>query len=380
MTGTSGDTGPQRPEQTRRKDSMARTPKAAAEKKTAKAMKKPAPKKAADKMAEKAAALAPHAPRRQAIVVLAMHRTGSSALTRVLNLLGCDLPKTLMGGDASNETGHWESTVIRALNDDILASGGSDWQDWRAFNPRWYDTPRPAEFAARAADILDEEYGPASILVFKDPRICRIFPFWRKVFKTQGVGLQVILTLRHPVEVAASLGKRNALAEVHGLLLWLRHMIDAEHASRGVRRAVVAYETMLAQPVETARKLEAQLGLAWPRLSDSVSEEIDRFMTPGLRHHRVAPQEGFAEAQMLRPWLAEVYGIFHRWAETGEDRADWPALDAIRSSMDALARPMTEIVAALVQLSQGVAGKDKELGYLRGEAGKRGDRVAALTA
>src|SRR5262245_64476851 len=72
-----------------------------------------------------------------ALVVAGMHRSGTSALTRVLSLLGCDLPKTLMAGAASNETGHWESQAVADFNDELLESAGSSWHDWLAFNAGW---------------------------------------------------------------------------------------------------------------------------------------------------------------------------------------------------------------------------------------------------
>ncbi|MEH7830442.1 hypothetical protein, partial [Gemmobacter denitrificans] len=346
---------------------------------TAAPVARPAPRrKAADKPAPSSAGTAPQ---RQAVIVLAMHRTGSSALTRVLNLLGCDTAKTLMGPNEHNKSGYWESDVLRVFNDKLLASAGSDWRDWRAFNPGWYDTPRLEEFLEQGSGLLASEFGASRFFVFKDPRITRIMPFWRRLLARAGVDqLHVLLTLRHPLDVAASLMERDGMAEAEALLIWLRNVLEAEQGSRGLPRVVVDYDRFLAAPSATMAAVQKPLGLVWPRLSDSVAEEIDRFMTPGLRHHKVASQEGFAEAQILRAWLAEVHGIFQRWAERGEDKADWPALDAVRSAMDALARPLAEVVGALTRLSAGVAGKDKELAYLRGEAGKRGDAVTALTA
>ena len=121
-------------------------------------------------------------PTRQAVVVLAMHRSGSSAITRVLNLLGCDTAKTLMGPNEHNQSGYWESDVLRVFNDKLLASGGSDWRDWQAFNPGWYQTPRLEENLERGLELLKAEFGSSKFFVFKDPRITRIVPFWRALF------------------------------------------------------------------------------------------------------------------------------------------------------------------------------------------------------
>ncbi len=317
-------------------------------------------------------------PSRQAVVVLAMHRTGSSALSRMLNLAGCDLPRTLMGGDASNQTGHWESTVIRALDDDILASGGSNWQDWTAFNPQWYQTARPREFMPRGLQVLQDEYGATGLMVIKDPRMCRIFPFWRDLLAQADIAPSVLLPLRHPAEVAASLNGRNALPEVHGALLWLRHVLDAEHASRGLPRAVVLYDRLLARPAETLRGLQEPLGLIWPRLSEMVSAEIGSFVSPELRHHKADPQAMSALA--FRDWLSQTYAIFERWSETAETPADHATLDGIRAALDRLATPLSTVVATLTRQSTEIAAMDKDIRYLRFEAGKRGDALTALTA
>ncbi|HZV10643.1 MAG TPA: hypothetical protein VFF94_12845, partial [Novosphingobium sp.] len=86
------------------------------------------------------------APGRQAVVVLGMHRSGTSALARIVSLLGADLPATLMPADASNVAGHWESGPVCGVNEALLASAGSRWDDWQGLNPAWYGSAREAQF------------------------------------------------------------------------------------------------------------------------------------------------------------------------------------------------------------------------------------------
>jgi hypothetical protein len=124
--------------------------------------------------------------KKSAILVVGMHRSGTSALARMLNLLGCDLPKTLLPGGPSNEPGHWESWPILTLNEEILASAGSAWDDWEAFNRAWFDSPIEDGFLERALKTLDDEFGASRFFVLKDPRLCRILPFWIKALKAFG--------------------------------------------------------------------------------------------------------------------------------------------------------------------------------------------------
>ena len=93
--------------------------------------------------------------RRIAILVLGMHRSGTSAVTRVINLLGADLPSNLMPAVAgANEPGFWESMDVYRLNDEILASVGSSWDDWRRFDPAWMRSAEKDRFKVRALAIL----------------------------------------------------------------------------------------------------------------------------------------------------------------------------------------------------------------------------------
>lgn len=320
------------------------------------------------------------APTRQAVVVLAMHRTGSSALTRVLNLLGCDAAKTLMSADGHNESGYWESNVLRVFNDQLLASGGSDWRDWQAFNPGWYQTPRLEEYLNRGRDLLNAEYGASPFFVFKDPRVTRIMPFWCQLLASVGVQAHVIMTLRHPAEVFASLAKRDGMTSAEGALIWLRNVLEAEHDSRGMPRGVVSYDQLIAAPSKTMMAIQSDIGLIWPGASGKVIEEINDFMSPDLRHHKQDSVAGLTKDQPFRDWLDTVYGIFARWSESGEDQADFAALDAVRTAMNDLAAPLREVVGTLSRQSTEMVKMQEELRYLRGEAGKRGERITALTA
>jgi GT2 family glycosyltransferase len=85
--------------------------------------------------------------RKRAILVLGMHRSGTSALTRVLNLCGADLPKNLMqpiGGN--NETGL--STDLQALQ--YKHQAVFDSVSWKATGPLRY----AASLASELHDLI----------------------------------------------------------------------------------------------------------------------------------------------------------------------------------------------------------------------------------
>lgn len=280
-----------------------------------------------------------------------MHRSGTSALTRVINMLGVQVPQTLMGGNASNPSGHWESKVVRALNDDLLTSGGSEWHDWTAFPEDWYGTAERDAFHNRALDVLRDEFGPSPLVVFKDPRICRIFPFWKTVFQAAGWDTKIILSMRHPMEIAASLEARNGLSPIQGVLAWLRHVLEAEYTTRDMVRTTLFYDELLTKPHALVDNLQSTFGLSWPNQFEHVGEKIENFIDPALRNHAADTQHQVIDAPILGAWLGTVHNLFLRWSEDGEQPADYATLDAIHESFNTLQDPLRDVLANLFAVS-----------------------------
>lgn len=222
----------------------------------------------------------------QVILVAGMHRSGTSALTRVLSLLGADLPDNLMKPVADvNPSGFWESLDVVALNDDTLESLGSSWDDVVALSADTLASSRAKVATARIAALLKEQLGPHGLTVIKDPRICRILPLWCQAAQDIAAEPLIVIPLRHPVEVAFSLRRRDGFSLTKGLYLWLRHLLDAERLSRGRRRVFCDYTALLADWRTEVVRICRDLTLTWPICPDAVSAEIDAFLSPALRNH-----------------------------------------------------------------------------------------------
>lgn len=308
---------------------------------------------------------APRAAGRVGVIVLGMHRSGTSATTRVLNLLGCDLPKTLMGANSSNEAGHWESTELCRFNDRLLDSAGTNWHDWLELNPGWFRSPHVESFREEALGVMDAEFGASRLFVMKDPRICRLMPFWRDVLAARETEPLVVIPIRNPLEVGFSLARRNETAPELGHLLWLRHVIDAERATRGMRRFFLGYDQLIANWAGVARRAEAVLGFEWPRQSLNAAREIEEFLSPRLRHHVEEP-EAVTDNPALSPWLRETYAIFRRWAKSGEEAADIAALDRIAQAIGEAAPAFGRLVAS----GEAAGIQVRDLAKKLGETGK----------
>jgi hypothetical protein len=306
-----------------------------------------------------------------------MHRSGTSAVVRMLNYLGCDLPRTLLGANRTNETGHWESIPICRLDDRILDSAGTDWNDWLELNPGWMDSPKREEFRDEALGVLEEEFGSSRLFVLKDPRICRLVPFWLDCLEQAGARPLIVFPLRNPLEVAASLEKRNGLAAGLGQLLWLRHVLDAEVASRGTPRFFTTYDRVLNEWARTAEDAQAVLGITWPRMSGQVVTEIEDFLSPRYRHHE-EEAEAVLENPRLSGWLRGAYRILGNWARAGENPKDFTELDRIRADLNSAAPAFSRLIAAGHAAAGKVVESDRELTRTKATLAKTEAKLARV--
>ena len=288
--------------------------------------------------------------RRFALVVAGMHRSGTGAVARVLSILGCDVPRTLSEADSQDECGHWAAQRVIDLNDAILASAGSAWDDWQAFDPAWYDAPAAAEFRQRAQEILAEEFGDSRCFVLADPRICRLLDFWLAAVTDFGAHPVVVSPIRNPLDVAVSLETRDGHDSSIGHLrhlLWLRHVLDVERASRPLPRAFLRYEELLDNPHAVVARLGDALGIAWsrrPAYAD-VEIEIDERVSPALRHQEHT-DAGLLESPGLSSWIRTSFTILDRWTRGDVRGTDTTTLDTLRSAFEEAAPAFGRAVAA----------------------------------
>ena len=329
-------------------------------------------------------------PTKTAILVVGMHRSGTSALTRVLSLLGCDLPKTLMEPvPDNNELGFWESRPICDFNDEILASAGSAWDDWREFDSGWYSSPVAHEFRARAQDMLREEFGNSRFFVLKDPRLCQLLPFWNDAVSAFGAKPYVLSPIRNPLDVAMSLEARDGVDRSIGYLLWLRSVLEAEVSSRNLERTYLRYEALVCEPHNALDLMGHSLGISWPRRVSADTElDIDDFISPESRHHR-AEDDAFLANPRLSSWIKSSFQIFDRWTRGDVRRSDSAKLGQIRSAFNAAtaifsrpmaanARKVAELDTELHVLREDVADRTRQNEVLRDDMADRDVRIGSL--
>jgi len=307
---------------------------------------------------------------RTAVLVLGMHRSGTSSLAGAMVRLGGAAPLTLMPPTEDNPKGYWESIAIMTLNDEILTAGGSHWEDWRPFDPTRIPAAIAFTLKERARSVLAEEFGEANLVVIKDPRMCRLMPFWSQVFQEADWSVRPVLQLRSPLEVAMSLNRRDGIPLGLGCLIWLRHVLDAEAETRGMRRAAVDWNDFLARPRRALERVGKQLDIVWPRWSDDALAEIDEFISADMRRQRASDSD-LQTHPAVNDLIREANAVIRELVQN-------PASETVQRALDHISQRLEDAAGvfgyAMVELEQ------RRLHAQSADAALRNEYTAQLAA
>jgi hypothetical protein len=164
--------------------------------------------------------------------------------------------------------------------------------------------------------------------------------------------------VRHPLAVAASLGRRDGFAVEKSLLVWTSYMLAAEEYSRDLPRAFVDYDALVADWRAEAARIEAAHDAPLPALTAKAAKSVDKFLTAELRHNA-------AETDLKAyGWAGELAEAALGWfmaAAQDRSRTVRP-LNAVR---DELARRNAEIGALVSPVARDLDAARSELLELR---------------
>jgi hypothetical protein len=248
------------------------------------------------------------------VVVIGMHRSGTSAVTNAVRLLGCSVGDT---GDFTspkrwNPEGNWEHQRLIERNDLILELHGGTWFAPPPLPGGWASRGKARAMLPRLRSEFAEVY-PEQGWVWKDPRACLTLPVWLAAWDSAPVA---VMAFRHPLAVAKSLAARNQLSLRHGLALWEIYNTQALWNLRGVPTLVRSYDRALEDPAGFVAGLGEALSERGVALGGSVSAATEA-LKPSLR--RNSPDEG--EPGPLSEGQRRLWNLLNSLAAGGP----WPA-------------------------------------------------------
>lgn len=243
--------------------------------------------------------------KKKLIIVLGMHRSGTSAVMNALSCLGVQQGDDLLPPGVDNPKGFFEDRDLNLLNIEMLEFIGKQWFSLSLVEDADVDMLIANGYLDKAAKLISEKTRTATIFGFKDPRVSKLLKFWKLVFARLDYDLNYIFCIRNPLSVAQSLQARNKIPLKKGCWLWLSYNL-AIAAESHTPLIPLDYDQLMESPSEQIDYLSNALGLSVdPMLRE---EFIGGFLDKNLRHAQYTREDLLSSGQCPAP-VVEFYEL-----------------------------------------------------------------------
>ncbi|MDD5109696.1 MAG: sulfotransferase [Patescibacteria group bacterium] len=200
------------------------------------------------------------------VVVLGMHRSGTSLVAGILSRMEVDMGKKLLPKDRFNLRGYYEDTEFLRLNQKILKHCNGDWD-----NPPQPETIRACTaFTSEIQSLIQNRHGRWG---WKDPRTALTL----ELFLPYLADLQVVVCWRNPYDIAKSLQERDGFDFQRALRLtytYYQRILEFLDAHPNLPRLMVSFERVRQDPLAQAKELATFLRM---ELTDAAVQQISAF-------------------------------------------------------------------------------------------------------
>lgn len=296
--------------------------------------------------------------RNKLVVVLGMHRSGTSAITRSLKVMDINLGDNLIPAkEESNPKGFWEDREVNALNIRMLLALETDWHRLAPIEQGDVELLNRKGYFIGAVALLFQKTRDMPVFGLKDPRMAKLLPFWKPVMAKCQLDARYVITLRHPLSVVRSLECRDGFDARHGYFLWLGHVIASLSGTVGCNRVLVDYDRLMQSP-------EFEVN----RIAESLECEIDptelriyqyEFLDKNLRH-TVYGLDELQNDEACPPLVREMYNTLLDVASDKLNLAD-PELQKRITSWSEEFERMKVLLILADKLTTGLAERNGQL-------------------
>ncbi len=219
------------------------------------------------------------------IVVLGMHRSGTSVVTRALQVMGVDLGDHLMPGlPHNNPKGFWEDLDLNRINIQLMRCLSCGWDALEPLSSEVLLDEKLVPLKARAIELMREKTKNAGIFGMKDPRLARLMPFWKEVFEVCGLAPSYVIMVRNPRSVSDSLRTCYKFEREKAYYLWLAHVLPSILETEGTLGVVVDYDRLVVRPETEIRRLARALRLDGAIDPGEMEVFKNEFLEEKMRH------------------------------------------------------------------------------------------------
>ncbi|WP_288093190.1 glycosyltransferase [Thiomonas sp.] len=231
------------------------------------------------------------ASKRRVLVILGMHRSGTSLVASIASHLGAQLGDCLLPPQADNPDGFYEDVEVVSLNTELLQAIGADWHSVDELGGKFSastDAMHAVRFTeGKIKDLLHSRLEKFDFWAFKDPRTLRTFPVWARILQDMDVDAHYLIVFRNPDDVCSSLARRDGMPAEQAALLWVLHYLEHWGALRKQKLAFIDYDNLLENPGAVMERVCGQLDLPWDNakghaVQESIKPTMNHAHAPGI--------------------------------------------------------------------------------------------------
>jgi hypothetical protein len=268
------------------------------------------------------------------VLVVGVGRSGTSLFAGIMGQLGFRIPQPEIIADDTNPKGFGEpkwvvdfhSKIMRRKRVTVFDARPKAWEQTAAASAE------PEVQSELTAWLKDELDGAEDVVVVKDPRIGWFLPLWKQAASAAGVEPAFVTMLRHPAQILTSAKKSYGTwqTDASRAAAWINVMLETEHATRGSRRAFVAYGALLEDWALQLQQAGGRLEIpALAQLDRAAHPAVDEFVDPSLFRNRTG-WEGLDVPPRVIELAEQVWDALQDADAHGEQ------LDHFRTLYDAL--------------------------------------------
>jgi hypothetical protein len=204
------------------------------------------------------------------ILVLGMHRSGTSLVAQLISKWGAFMGADLMPATSFNPEGYWEYQPLVEFHEKMLNESGSSW-----YAP--VNIPPTDEliktYGTEARQLVEKMDQSGKDWCWKDPRIPLFLDFWKAILEERKV--ISVVAYRHPFKIASSLSKRDIMPAGVSTALWEIYSCNIFQYINHKNSLVVDYDQILASP-------ETEIGNLFRYLDSGAGRRESTMPTPGI--------------------------------------------------------------------------------------------------
>lgn len=236
----------------------------------------------------------------KAVCILGMHRSGTSMITRSLNLLGVDLGKDselIMKGEKFNPKGYWEHREITLRQQQLLKKFSKSWDMQVPLPEKWLESRAIFSLKKRLKQIIIKEFAEKKLWGWKDPRTSLLLPMWQEIFKELNINPLYVIVVRNPLDVANSLYLRNGFSKGKSFRIWCLYTLSSFLGSEHSSRIIIHYDDFLKNWENKLKEVAKILDIIIPN-HEKLHKSVHSFIHPEFQNSKSTVKDLIKEKEV----------------------------------------------------------------------------------